>query len=184
MFLVFFVSNALNKRTYQLLVNEIHVNSEQEKTKTELEVAKEIQLATLPNEIATSKDIEIVAEPRAAKEVGGDFYDYFKIDEDYTAIVIGDISGKGVPAALFMMKTITCFKNFVGPNKKPSQILKEVNAALYDNNFQNMFVTCFLAILNNKTGELEFANAGHNPPVIGKNQNFRYFLFRKVAETL
>ena len=174
LFLVFFVSNALNKRTYQLLVNEIHVNSEQEKTKTELEVAKEIQLATLPNEIATSKDVEIVAELRAAKEVGGDFYDYFKIDEDHTAIVIGDISGKGVPAALFMMKTITCFKNFMGPNKSPSQILKEVNAALYDNNFQNMFVTCFLAILNKKTGELEFANAGHNPPIIGKNQNYRY----------
>ena len=172
--LVFFVSNALNMRTYKLLVKEIKVNSEQEKAKTELEVAKEIQLATLPNEIATSKDVEIVAELRAAKEVGGDFYDYFKIDEDHTAIVIGDISGKGVPAALFMMKTITCFKNFMGPNKSPSQILKEVNAALYDNNFQNMFVTCFLAILNKKTGELEFANAGHNPPIIGKNQNYRY----------
>ena len=174
LFLVFFVSNALNKRTYKLLVSEIHVNSEQQKTKTELEVAKEIQLATLPSEIATSKDAEIVAELKAAKEVGGDFYDYFKIDDNHTAIVIGDISGKGVPAALFMMKTITCFKNFVGPNKTPAQILKEVNAALYDNNFQNMFVTCFLAILDKNTGVLEFANAGHNPPIIGKNREFRY----------
>ena len=172
--LLFFVSNALNLRTYKLLVSEINVNSEQQKAKTELEVAKEIQLATLPNEIATSKDIEILAELRAAKEVGGDFYDYFKIDEDHTAIVIGDISGKGVPAALFMMKTITCFKNFVAANKSPSQILKEVNAALYDKNFSNMFVTCFLAILNLKTGVLEFANAGHNPPIIGKNKEFRY----------
>ena len=174
LFLVFFVSNALNKRTYKLLVSEIHVNSEQQKTKTELEVAKEIQLATLPSEIATSKDAEIVAELKAAKEVGGDFYDYFKIDDNHTAIVIGDISGKGVPAALFMMKTITCFKNFVGPNKTPAQILKEVNAALYDNNFQNMFVTCFLAILDKNTGVLEFANAGHNPPIVGKNREFRY----------
>lgn len=172
--LIFFVSNALNRRTYQLLVSEIHVNSEQQKTKTELEVAKEIQLATLPSEIATSKDIEIVAELKAAKEVGGDFYDYFKIDDTHTAIVVGDISGKGVPAALFMMKTITCFKNFVAPNKSPSQILKEVNATLYDNNFQQMFVTCFLAILNKKTGELEFANAGHNPPIIGSNFKHRY----------
>ena len=172
--LVFLVSFELNKRTYKLLVSEIHVNNEQAKTKTELEVAKEIQLATLPSEISTTKDIEIVAELRAAKEVGGDFYDYFKIDENHTAIVIGDISGKGVPAALFMMKTITCFKNFVAPNKSPSQILKEVNAALYDNNFQNMFVTCFLAILDKRTGELEFANAGHNPPIVGSNKNFRY----------
>ena len=172
--LVYLVSRALNKRTYKLLVSEIHVNSEQAKTKTELEVAKEIQLATLPSEIATSKDIEIVAELKAAKEVGGDFYDYFKIDDDHTAIVIGDISGKGVPAAMFMMKTITCFKNFVAPNKKPSQILKEVNATLYDNNHMNMFVTCFLAILDKRTGELEFANAGHNPPIIGSNFKYRY----------
>ena len=172
LFLVFLVSHALNKRTYKLLVSEIQVNSEQAKAKTELEVAKEIQLATLPNEIASTKDVEIVAELRAAKEVGGDFYDYFQIDDDHTAIVIGDISGKGVPAAMFMMKTITCFKNFVAPNKTPSQILKEVNAALYDNNHLQMFVTCFFAIVNKKTGELEFANAGHNPPVIGTN--FKY----------
>ena len=172
--LVFLVSHALNKRTYNLLVSEIHVNTEQQKTKTELEVAKEIQLATLPNEISTSKDIEIVAELRAAKEVGGDFYDYFKIDDDHTAIVIGDISGKGIPAAMFMMKTITCFKNYVAPGKSPAEILRLVNAALYDNNQMQMFVTCFFAILNEKTGVLEFANAGHNPPLIGSNGKFRY----------
>ena len=172
--LVFFVSLALNKRTYQLLISEIHVNSEQQKSKTELEVAKEIQLNTLPSETLTSKDIEIVAELRAAKEVGGDFYDYFQIDDDHIAVVIGDISGKGVPAAMFMMKTITCFKNLVALNKTPAQILKEVNVTLYDNNHSQMFVTCFLAILNKRTGELAFANAGHNPPVIGKNGSFRY----------
>ena len=174
LFLVFFVSFALNKRTYKLLTSEINVNTEQQKTKTELEVAKEIQLATLPSEIETSKDIEIVAELRAAKEVGGDFYDYFKIDDDHTAIVIGDISGKGIPAAMFMMKTITCFRNHVGPNKSPADILKQVNATLYDHNQSQMFVTCFLAILNEKTGELEFANAGHNPPIIGANFKYRY----------
>ena len=172
--IVFFVSNALNMRTYKLLVSEIHVNSEQEKTKTELEVAKEIQLATLPSETVTSKDVEIVGELKAAKEVGGDFYDYFNIDDDHTAIVVGDISGKGIPAAMFMMKTITCFKNLVAPNKTPAQILKEVNATLFDNNRSQMFVTCFLAILNEKTGELAFANAGHNPPIVGNNKKFHY----------
>ena len=172
--LVFIVSYTLDKRTYKLLVDEIQVNSDQQKTRTELEVAKEIQLATLPSEVVTSEDVEIAAELRAAKEVGGDFYDYFKVDDDHTAIVIGDVSGKGIPAAMFMMKTITCFKNFVAPNKTPSQILKQVNATLYDNNRSQMFATCFFAILNNKTGELEFANAGHNPPVIGSNFKFHY----------
>ena len=174
LFLVFFVSFALNKRTYKLLVSEINVNTEQQKTKTELEVAKDIQLATLPSEIETSKDIEIVAELRAAKEVGGDFYDYYKIDDDHTAIVIGDISGKGIPAAMFMMKTITCFRNHIGPNKSPAEILRLMNATLADHNYSQMFVTCFLAILNEKTGELKYANAGHNPPIIGSNLNYHF----------
>jgi len=172
--LVFFVSHSLNIRTYKLLVSEIKVNSDQKKISTELEVAKDIQLATLPSEVVSSKDIEIVAELRAAKEVGGDFYDYFKVDDDHVAIVVGDISGKGVPAALFMMKTITCFKNFMAPNKSPAEIMRQVNAALYDNNQSQMFVTCFLAILNIKNGELVFANAGHNPPIIGRDLHYQY----------
>ena len=174
LFLVYFVSHALNRRTYKLLVSEISVNTEQQKSKTELEVAKEIQLATLPSEIETSKDIEIVAELRAAKEVGGDFYDYYVLDDSHIAILIGDVSGKGIPAAMFMMKTITCFKNHIGPNKTPAQILKMMNATLADHNHSQMFVTCFLAIINNKTGELKFANAGHNPPIIGSNNNYRF----------
>ncbi len=172
--LVFIVCNSLNARTYKLLISEIRVNSEQEKTKTELDVAKDIQLSTLPSELITSEDIEIVAELKAAKEVGGDFYDYFNIDENHTAIVIGDVSGKGIPAAMFMMKTITCFKNFTRENKTPAQILREVNASIYEGNNSQMFVTCFLAILDKRDGKLVFANAGHNPPIIGKNRNFRY----------
>ena len=125
--IIFIVCNSLNVRTYKLLVEEINVNSEQEKTKTELEVAKDIQLATLPTSFVTSKDIEIQAELKAAKEVGGDFYDYFVLDDDHTAILIGDVSGKGIPAAMFMMKTITCFKNFMSASKTPAEIMKEVN---------------------------------------------------------
>ena len=172
--ILFFVSNALNKRTYNLLVSEIQVNSEQQKTKTELEVAKDIQLATLPSEISTSEDIEIVGELKAAKEVGGDFYDYFDIDDNHVAMVIGDVSGKGIPAAMFMMKTITCFKNFTRANKTPAEILMEVNASIYEGNHSQMFVTCFLAILDKSSGVLKFANAGHNPPIIGSNRHFRY----------
>ena len=102
--LFFMVSNLLNKRTYTLLDKEIKVHDEQEKAKTELGVAKEIQLNTLPDGILDSKDVEIVGELKAAKEVGGDLYNYLLIDDDHVGFFIGDVSGKGVPAALFMTK--------------------------------------------------------------------------------
>ena len=172
--LIFFVSNALNKRTYNLLVKEIQTNSAQEKTRTELEVAKEIQLQTLPSELLANRDIEIQAELKAAKAVGGDFYDYFVLDKDHVALVIGDVSGKGIPAAMFMMKTITCFKNQVSADKTPSEILKAVNKTLHDRNDSGMFVTCLLAIIDTKTGHVRFANAGHNPPIVGTNKTFRF----------
>ena len=171
---LFFSSNQLNKRTNKLLVNAVHISSEQEKINTELEVAKEIQLATLPSDFVTTELVEIVGELKAAKEVGGDFYDYVKIDEQHTAIIIGDVSGKGIPAAMFMMKTITCFKNFTTTNKTPAQILKEINRAIYEGNHSQMFVTCFLAILDKNSGVLKYANAGHNPPIVGSNHNYRY----------
>lgn len=172
--IIFMVSNALNRRTYNLLVSGIRVGNEQQKTRTELEVAKDIQLTSLPTEFMTSKDVEIQAELKAAKEIGGDFYDYFILDDERIAILIGDVSGKGIPAAMFMMKVITCFKNFINLSRSPSEILNQVNASIYKNNQSHMFVTCFLAMINTKTGETVFANAGHNPPIIGKNKNYRY----------
>lgn len=172
--LIFLASNALNKRTYKLLISEINVNSEQQKMSTELDVAKQIQLETLPSNVVTTNDINIVAELIAAKEVGGDFYDYFHIDDNHLGILIGDVSGKGVPAAMFMMKTITCFKNLVSIDKTPSQVLKEVNSSIYDGNKSQMFVTCFFGILDITTGVLKYSNAGHNPPVIGSNKDFKF----------
>ena len=172
--ILFFSSNQLNKRTNKLLMNAINISSEKEKINTELEVAKEIQLATLPSDFVTTELVEIVGELKAAKEVGGDFYDYVKIDDMHTAIIIGDVSGKGIPAAMFMMKTITCFKNFTTANKTPAQILKEINHSIYEGNQSQMFVTCFLAILDKSNGRLQFANAGHNAPIIGSNHNYRY----------
>ena len=172
--LIFIVSNSLNIRTYKLLVKEIHVNSEQEKTKTELDVAKDIQMATLPTEFVTSEDVEIQAELKAAKTVGGDFYDYFLLDNDHIALLIADVSGKGIPAAMFMMKTITCFRNCVSIDKSPEEVLREVNRIINKGNDSNMFVTCFYAVINTKTGEMRFANAGHNPPVVGQKQDYHF----------
>ena len=172
--LFFMVSNLLNRRTYQLLDREIRIHDEQEKSKTELNVAREIQLNTLPEEIVDSEDVEIIGELKAAKEVGGDLYDYLDIDENHVAVLVGDVSGKGVPAAMFMMKTITSFRDFAAPNKTPSQILKEVNASIYKGNKNSMFVTCFLTILDKRNGKVIYSNAGHNPPIVGSNRNYSF----------
>ena len=172
--LIFFVSNALNKRTYNLLMKEIQVNTEQSRTKTELEVASQLQLSTLPVEFLTNENIEIQAELKPAKMVGGDFYDYYNLGNNKVAILIGDVSGKGIPAAMFMMKVITCFKNCISLEKNPSQILSEVNTILLKNNNSKMFCTCFLAIVDTATGLVRYSNAGHNPPIIGKKRNYRY----------
>ena len=172
--LVFMVIFSLNRRTKTLMNNEITVNNENQKNRTELEVAKEIQLNTLPAETISSKDVEIVGELKAAKEVGGDLYDYLDIDEDHVAVLIGDVSGKGVPAAMFMMKTITSFRDFASKEKSPSEILKKVNASIFQGNKSSLFVTCFLAILDKRDGKVVYANAGHNPPIIGKNKEYRY----------
>lgn len=172
--LFFMVSNLLNNRTYKLLDDEIKIHDEQQKAKTELGVAREIQLNTLPSTMMSSKDVEVLGELKAAKEVGGDLYDYLDIDEDHVAILIGDVSGKGVPAAMFMMKTITSFRDFAVAGKAPSQILKEINASILKGNSSSMFVTCFLAILDKRDGKIVYANAGHNPPLIGDDFHYRY----------
>ena len=172
--IIFMVCTALNIRTYKLFLRGFKINSEQEKTKTELEVAKEIQLNTLPPEFVSNKDIEIQAQLMPAKEVGGDFYDYFFLDKDHIALVIADVSGKGIPAAMFMMKTITCFKNYVSIDKSPAETLKQVNQTINKDNDSNMFVTCFYAIVNTKTGEMKFANAGHNHPIVGQPKKYHF----------
>ncbi len=172
--ILFFISLGLTKRTHKLLRSEIATRQEQEKLASELNIAKEIQLKALPNEFVTGKDVEIVAELSAAKEVGGDFYDYYALDSDHIAITIGDVSGKGIPAAMFMMKAITTLKTYAQSGRHPSEILKDVNKQLCLGNDSKMFVTCFFGILNTKTGEFEYANAGHNKPIIGTRHNFKY----------
>ena len=172
--LFFLVSNLLNHRNHKLLEIEILSHDERERAKTELSVARDIQMNTLPLEMAASDDIEIVGELKAAREVGGDLYDYVDIDEHHVAILIGDVSGKGVPAAMFMMKTITSFRDFATKGKTPSEILKQINTSIMKGNQTGMFVTCFLAILDKRDGKVIYSNAGHNPPLVGSNSNFRY----------
>ena len=172
--LLFIISNSLNRRTNRLLREEILANGEHEKAKTELNIAKEIQINTLPSSEIDDGEVHILGELDAAKEVGGDLYDYLYIDENHIAILVGDVSGKGVPAAMFMMKVITSFRDFTVKNKLPSEILKDINTSIIRGNKAGMFVTCFLAIFDKRNGKITYSNAGHNPPLIGSSFNYRY----------
>jgi sigma-B regulation protein RsbU (phosphoserine phosphatase) len=104
-----------------------------------------------------------------AKEVGGDLYDFFLVDEDHLAVVIGDVSGKGVAAALFMVISKTMLKNSAQSGKRPAEIFRTVNNQLCQNNKGEMFVTSFMGILEISTGEFVYVNAGHNPPLLKKS---------------
>ena len=164
--LIFLASHALEKRTFNLLKSESENRKQKERMQTELGIAHDIQLNALPRPFQNNDDVEILAELIPAKEVGGDFYDYVILDSNHVAVLIGDVAGKGVPGAMVMMKTVTCFQNFIRPGKDPAKIMAEVNAALSRNNESATFVTCFFGILDTQTGLLTFCNAGHNPPVI------------------
>lgn len=114
-----------------------------------------------------------------AKEVGGDFYDFFLVDPDHLAIVIADVSGKGVPAALFMVITKTLIKNHVQMGENPGQAFTAVNQTLCENNEAGLFVTAWMGILTISTGELVYTNAGHNPPLLGRAEgSFEYLKMR------
>lgn len=135
----------------------------------ELNVATRIQRSILPCDFPPFPGIEgfeLYAEMIPAKEVGGDFYDFFLLDENRLALAIGDVSGKGVPAAIFMAVTRTLLKSVALTGVQAGECLKQVNRMLSLENTSYMFVTLYYAILNIVTGEYQFSNAGHNLPYI------------------
>lgn len=143
--------------------------AEKERLSAELDVATQIQANMLPRifpPYADHPEIELFASMEPAKEVGGDFYDFFMTDSDHFAVVVGDVSGKGVPAALFMVVAKTLLKNVGLQEKSPARIFEKVNDQLCEGNDAGLFVTCWMGILTISTGELVFANAGHTAPVI------------------
>lgn len=137
--------------------------SEKQKSASELEIANQIQQAALPKNFTPNQAYEVNALMIPARQVGGDFYDAFFIDKEHFAVVIADVSGKGIPAALYMMTAKALIKSTAKSGIAPDQIFARVNKELCLTN-ANMFVTAFLAVLNIKTGVLEYVNAGHNPP--------------------
>ena len=162
----------LSKRARDYIVQITTITAEKERIGTELALATRIQADMLPNiypAFPDRKEFDIYATMDPAKEVGGDFYDFFLVDEDHLCMVMADVSGKGVPAALFMMASKIILANNAMIGKSPAQILTDTNAAICSNNREEMFVTVWLGILELTTGKLTAANAGHEYPVLKKS---------------
>lgn len=164
-------------------ISEIkRVTADKERIGTELNVAAQIQSSMLPNVFPPypeRKEFDIYATMKPAKEVGGDFYDFFFVDENRLALVMADVSGKGVPAALFMVIAKTLIKDNSLVNSDPADIFTEVNRCLCESNDNGLFVTAWIGIIDIPTGQVQFTNAGHNPPLIAhKNGTFEYLRIR------
>ena len=155
------------------------ITAERERVKTELHTATQIQASMLPSifpPFPERTEFEIYASMDPAREVGGDFYDFFLIDDDHLCLVIADVSGKGVPAALFMMASKIVIANNAKMGKSPAQILTDTNASILRNSREEMFITVWLGILELSTGRLTAANAGHEYPVLQRpGEPYRLF---------
>ena len=145
------------------------ITAERERIATELTLAARIQAEVLPGEFPAfpeRTEFDIYASMDPAREVGGDFYDFFLIDDDHLCLLIADVSGKGIPAALFMMASRSILVNNAVMGKTPAEILYDANTTICVNNPEKMFVTVWLGILELSTGKLTSANAGHEYPVL------------------
>lgn len=162
----------------EYIANITKITAEKERIGAELNVAKQIQADLLPSIFPAfpgRDEFDIFASMNPAKEVGGDFYDFFMVDDDHLVFLIADVSGKGVPAALFMVIAKTLIKNQVLKGEEPATVFEAVNNQLCENNKEGMFVTAWMGVLEVSTGNLTYVNAGHNPPAIkGEDGRFRY----------
>jgi len=163
----------INKTLEEIIIQRqaLHEHDQLISIRHDLNVAREIQQGILPKTFPpfpNRKDFEIYANMAAAKEVGGDFYDFFMIDNDRLGFVIGDVSGKGIPAAIFMAVSRTLIRATGQKGMPAGECMHYANNLLCNESVSSMFVTVFYGIMNMKTGELEYGNAGHNPPYILK----------------
>lgn len=166
------LSDNINKTVESL---KEYATRELKKNEEELKFAKTIQHSVLPSEFPLDEKFQIYASMDTAKAVGGDFYDFFFVDHNHLAIEIADVSGKGVPAALFMMQAKTIIKNLTETGMSVDEVFIETNKRLCENNEAQMFVTAWLGIIDLTNGRVEFVNAGHNSPIIcGENGEYIY----------
>ena len=172
--------NAMTSELQTYIANLTRVTADKERIATELNVASNIQQAMLPNifpPFPDRREFDLYATMHAAKEVGGDFYDFYLLDDDHLMVTIADVSGKGVPAALFMVISKTILKNCaLAPDstENPALVLMRANRQLSQNNDEFMFVTMFAAVIDLKTGRMIYVNGGHNPPLVRRNGRYEY----------
>ncbi len=174
------LSQSFNKMTrdLKLYIHKLkETTAAKEKIESELEIAKRIQTSMLPRIFPPFPDkgeFDIFASMEPAREVGGDYYDFFLIDENRLCFLIADVSGKGVPASLFMVIAKTLMRNEALRGIPPEEVLFNVNNMLGEDNDECLFVTVFICILDVKTGEMEYSNGGHNPPLICRKDEDKY----------
>lgn len=177
--IVAFASVQIAQSGKKMVERQKEITEKGKRIETELNLASAIQTGMLPSifpPFPDHEEIDIYAAMTPAKEVGGDFYDMFLIDDNHLAICMADVSGKGVPASLVMMISKILIKNVTMIDLEVDKVLTRVNKMLCDGNKIEMFVTCWLGILDLRNGKMEFANAGHNPPLIysSKTGTFEY----------
>ena len=165
----------LSKKTQQYIEDITAITKEKERVDTELSLASDIQSAMLPHifpPFPERKEFDLFAVMEPAREVGGDFYDFFLIDDDHLCLVMADVSGKGIPAALYMMIAKTILQSCAMLGRSPAEILTKTNEGLCSDDEVEMFVTVWLGILEISTGTLTAANAGHEYPVLMQDGRF------------
>lgn len=183
------LANSVNHMTSDLkeyIANLSKITKDKERISTELNLAKDIQMGFLPDlaSVTSVNDaFDLYATMEAAKSVGGDFYDFYALDKERVVITIADVSGKGVPAALFMAISKTIIKNSMTEGNFPNlaETIIHINDTLAQDNTNNMFLTAFIGVLNLKTGNFKYVNAGHNPPLWYKAEKnkFEYLKIKK-----
>lgn len=177
-----------NRKIYGSFMNMLYTKTtklvtEQERIKSELSIATKIQADCLENDFTAFNRltaVNLTAHMKPAKEVGGDFYDVFMIDQNHLCFLIADVSGKGVPAALFMTMAKTHIKNFATVGLPLAEVAVRANNQLCYKNESGMFVTAFICVLDVRSGEVQFVNAGHNCPFVQK-QDGAFEMFRAKA---
>ena len=177
--LAWFVSRLLKRQKLRL-----EAKGEEERIDSELRMAASIQADLLPKgdpAFPGRREFEVCASMRPAREIGGDFYDFFLIDEDHLALTVADVSGKGIPAALYMTMSKTLLKNTALHEKSPACVLREVNARLWENHEANMSVAVWLGILELSTGVLLWADAGHVRPLVRQKGRWTFVEKEKSA---
>jgi sigma-B regulation protein RsbU (phosphoserine phosphatase) len=161
--------NAMSAELKDYIANLTKVTAEKERIGAELDVATKIQASMLPHifpAFPEREEFDLYATMTPAKEVGGDFYDFFLLDDNTLGVVMADVSGKGVPAALFMVIGKTLIKNNAHAGKSPKEVFETVNNILCEDNDAELFITAFMGVLDLTAGEFTYVNAGHNPPVL------------------